>query len=266
MKKSAKIGLAVVSCLYVFLCSCGSEASGDSDSKEKGITGNVTVSSAESVSEAETSATTETTAATEEVTATETEASEESVADTADESYEENSYYDIVDTATLTDSIGDTVIIHKVMAKQDVSLEATLIAYAEDGSVIDKTSDDITLTEGEYNYFSYYFESDVSNADIQAQIKASDYSFGEGDRDAVEMVQYNVSDGDLYVTFKQVSDNLGSFAKFKLLFYKGDEIVDAEYGYFDVDAENLCGKDTTDVAEIWVYDVDFDSVEYIFEP
>jgi hypothetical protein len=257
--KNFRRGLAVlISCLFLFLCGCESE-SGETSEKEKRVTGTVTVASEESSEEdTESEATTE--------KAEESEANEESVPEEADVSYESNDYYDIVDTATLTDSIGGTVIIHKVTAKQDISLEATLIATASDGSVIGKTSDSITLTAGQSNYFRYYFESDVSEADIQAQVKTIDSLFDDGDRNAVEMVTYNQSEDDLYITFKQVSDNLGSLAKFKLLFYKGDEIVDAEDGYFDIEAENLCGKDTTDVAEIWVYDVDFDNVEYIFEP
>lgn len=80
------------------------------------------------------------------------------------------------------------------------------------------------------------------------------------------MVQYNMSGDDLYVTFEQTGDELGSFAKFKLLFYKGDQIVDTEDGYFSTYAENLNGNGATDVAKIWAYGTDYDRIEYIFEP
>jgi hypothetical protein len=266
--KNFRRGLAVlISCIFLFLCSCESVDTSENESKsEKHVTGTVTVASEESSKEdTESEAASEESEDTEESSAEESESDEES-ADDAEISYESNDYYDIVDTATLTNSLGDTVIIHKVTAKQDVSLEATLIATSADGSVIGKTSDSITLTEGQSNYFRYFFEGDVSDADIQAQVKTKSSSFGKGDSNAVEMVQYDQSDEDLYVTFKQVSDNLGAFARFKLLFYNGDQIVDAEDGYFSIYAENLDGKDTTDVAEIWVYGIDFDSVEYIFEP
>ena len=43
-------------------------------------------------------------------------------------------------------------------------------------------------------------------------------------------------------------------------------IVDTEENYFSVSAQNLNGKGSTDVAEIWVYGVDFDRVEYVYEP
>ena len=101
---------------------------------------------------------------------------------------------------------------------------------------------------------------------MEASASAKEPSWSIGDRDAVEMEQYNVSGDNLYITFKQTSDNIGSFAKFKILFYKDGKIVNAEDGYFSVYAENLTGKESTDVAEIWVYGKEFDEVEYIFEP
>ena len=87
-----------------------------------------------------------------------------------------------------------------------------------------------------------------------------------GERNAVEMVQYNQTGDDLFITFKQNVDELDYFAKFKLLFYKGDKIVDTEDGYFNIYAENLNGNGATDVAKIWAYGIDYDRIEYIFEP
>lgn len=196
---------------------------------------------------------------------TETE-NNESSEDNSDSTYEHNEYYDITETAEFQNSIGDTIIIHKVLAKKNVAITATLLAYGADGSVLGKSSDEITLTEGQANFFRYSFDGDVSNASIQANAKASSDSFMTGERNAVEMVQYNQTGDDLYITFKQNVDELNYFAKFKLLFYKGNQIVDTEDGYFSTYAENLNGKGTTDVAEVWVYDIDYDTIEYIFEP
>lgn len=184
-----------------------------------------------------------------------------------EDSYQSNEYYDIVETASYVNSIGNTILIHKVLAKQNVSVDSSIIAYSPEGRVIGKSSDDIILTEGEYNYFRYSFESDISNAGLQAKANAKETSsIGTGDRNAVEMVQYDRAEDDLFITFKQVSDNLGDFSKFKILFYKNDQIVDCEEGYFSVYAKNINGKDTTDVASIWVYGIDFDRIEYFFEP
>lgn len=124
----------------------------------------------------------------------------------------------------------------------------------------------VRVTTIENLFFRYSFESDISNASVQANAKAKEDSFMIGERNAVEMVQYNQSGTDLYITLKQVTDEIGSFSKFKLLFYKEDQIVGTEDGYFSIYAENLNGKDSTDVAKIWVYGVDYDRVEYVFEP
>ncbi|MGN0632133.1 MAG: hypothetical protein ACI4JN_12485 [Ruminococcus sp.] len=43
-------------------------------------------------------------------------------------------------------------------------------------------------------------------------------------------------------------------------------IVNTEYGYFSIYAENPNEKGYTDVAKIWAYGADFDRIEYIYEP
>lgn len=180
--------------------------------------------------------------------------------------YDNNQYYDVVETSTFKNSINYTILVHKVLAKKDVRVTGTILAYAEDGSVIGKSSDDIVLTAGQYNYFRYSFNNDISNANLQMNAQAKEDNIMVGERNAVEMVSYNQSGSSLYITFKQNVDDLGLFPKFKLLFYKDDRIVDTEDGYFDVYAENMNCKDATDVAEIPVYDLDFDRFEYIYEP
>ena len=229
-------------------------ASDDSSSKSKQ---KVTSSTTESKTERKTEAKTE-----KKTTESTTEATTEASSGT----YEENQYYDIVEETSYSNSIGDTIVIHKVMAKQDVSVDATIIAYDEDGNVIDKASSDVELTKGKYNYFKYYFDGDISNASLEATATAKDPSWMIGDRDAVEMEKYNVSGNDLYITFKQTGNEIGSFAKYKLLFYKDGQIVGSEEGYFSVSAQNLNGKGSTDVAEIWIYGEEFDEIEYMYEP
>lgn len=210
--------------------------------------------------------TTATTTAKEETTEAETSAPDKPAENKAENTYEHNEYYDIVETSSFQNSIGTTIVIHKVLAKKDVSVSATLLAYGSDGSVLGKSSDDIVLTAGQNNFFRYSFEGDISSANIQANAQAKNDSFMTGERNAVEMVQYNQTGDDLFITFKQNVDELDYFAKFKLLFYKGDKIVDTEDGYFNIYAENLNGNGATDVAKIWAYGIDYDRIEYIFEP
>lgn len=181
--------------------------------------------------------------------------------------YMNNEYYDVIEASTYNNSLGHTVMIHKVLAKQDVSITGKVIAYEDDRStVIDKSTDEITLTAGQYNFLRYGFDGDVSNVPIQPSAKVETDDFLLGDRNAVEMVQYNQHDNHLYITFKQVAEELGPFAKFKLLFYKDDKIVDTTEGFFATSTKNLNGIGTSDVAEISVYNIDSDRFEYIFEP
>lgn len=278
-----RVLFALVMCLSLTLCGCGSnEQTEDSEtssaetqqSKEDSDENNAVVeedTTAYSESKETTAVTTEkpetaTTTAKEEDNEAETSKPDKPDEEKTENTYEHNEYYDIVETSSFQNSIGDTIVIHKVMAKKDVSVSATLLAYGADGSVIGKSSDDIVLTTGQNNFFHYTFESDISGASLQGNVQAEKESFMTGERNAVEMVEYNQTDDNLYITFKQNVDELDYFAKFKLLFYKGDQIVDAENGYFSTYTENMNGKDATDVAEIWVYGIDYDRIEYIFEP
>jgi len=257
MRKCRNIGTMAL-CLGVFISLCSCLSSGERVD---------TIKSPEPVTTAakETSSTEKTTT---EAKTTETPTESETEPETEPETegtYESNKYYEIVEEGSYN-TYGTTHLIYKVLAKEDISVDATVIAYADDGSVIGKSSDDITLTAGEGNYFHFMFDSDISNAQLQVQVNFKKDSFMTGERSAVEMVQYNQSGDDLYITFKQVGDEIGSFAEYKLLYYKGDEIVGSERGYFSISAENLNGKDTTDVAEIWAFGEDFDRVEYFYEP
>ncbi|MCR5059877.1 MAG: DUF4190 domain-containing protein [Saccharofermentans sp.] len=185
---------------------------------------------------------------------------------TAEETYEQNSYYEIVEQGTFYNILNYTHIVHKVLAKQDATVSATMIAYSEDGSILGKSTSDITLTSGEYNYFEYSFENDVSAATLKVTVSFERGSWLDGARSAVVMDQYNQSGDYLYITLRQVDDNIGAFAKYKILYYKNDQIVDTDEGFFSIFAENLNGSGSTDVAEIWVYGKDFDRIEYMFEP
>ncbi len=183
-----------------------------------------------------------------------------------EETYTSNQYFDVVETGTYKNSIGYTHIIHKVLAKQSVAVSGTVIAYDENNAIIGKSSSDITLTEGDYNFFEYSFDGDVSNANLQVTANTKSSSIFDGDADAVELEAWNVSGSDLYLTLNQVKEDLGGFAQFKLLYYKDGEIVHTDTGYFSIYAKNLNGVGTSDVASVSVYGFEFDDLEYIYEP
>ncbi len=184
----------------------------------------------------------------------------------SDETYENNQYYDLVNSATIKNIIGDTIVIDKITAKKNTTVEATIIAYASDGSVVNKSSDEITITAGEDNYFYFYFDSDVSDCTMKVSVQFKSNAFLSGDRNAVEMERYDRVDDKLYISVKQVKENIGSFSEFKILFYKGDKIIDADYGFFSSSATGLTEIGSTDVIEMWTDETDYDRIEFIYEP
>ena len=156
-------------------------------------------------------------------------------------------------------------LVHKVLAKKNITIKATITATSGDN--IKEDSDEIILTAGQYNYFEYYLGKDYpKDFDLDAQIEAEADTSYLGDRNAVEVVKYNKCDDYLYITVKQVSERLGSSAKYKILYYKNNQIVDTDYSYFSNSASGLRGKGSTDVEDVWIYGIDFDRFEFIFEP
>ena len=183
----------------------------------------------------------------------------------ADNPYYHNDYYDVVEVATYSNSYGDQILIQKVIAKKDAIIDGTILVFDKNEDVIGKETSDMRLIAGQANFYRYTFDTDISDATFQMKYTTSDvskkYEIG------VEMVKYNVSGDTLYVTFKQLCDKLDSFSKFKFLFYKDGNVVGSvPSSFFDIYAKNLNEKNAVDVVELGVNGVDFDTVEYYFEP
>ena len=186
--------------------------------------------------------------------------------DENEQDLEANDYYDIIDYGAYVDSLGYQHGIVKVLGKENVRACGTIILYDEAGNIVEKSDDEIVLTKGEENFFEFTFEHDISNLESEERVIFKEDSFFNGERNGVEMVQYNQSGENLYIAFKQNVDELGGFEKFKILLYNGDKLVGSEIGFFNVYTDNLLGKGSTDIAELWVWGTDFDRIEYYYEP
>lgn len=191
--------------------------------------------------------------------------SESTVEQPQENTYEHNEYYDVVQEGKYKNSIGTVYIVHKVLAKKDVSLSASAIAYDSNGDVIGKSTDEICLTAGQTNYFEFHFDEDVSSENIEIKVNVEKDSWPAGPRNAVKLVKWNQKGDNLYITVEQ-TDKLGVFAQIKVIMYKKGEIVKTESGYIDVYAEGLNGIGSTDVIDFWMYKVKFDDIELIYEP
>ena len=155
-----------------------------------------------------------------------------------------------------------------IHAKQSIAIDASAIANSSDGNVLGKSSDDTVIAKDGYCYIKFSFDGEVKKGTLNETINVTPvtneakYTFN-----AVGMTKWNRVDSDLYVTFKQITDKIGDFSKFKLLLFNNGDLIYSTDGYFSVYAENLNGKDSTDVASLWVYSIgDFDKIEYYYEP
>ena len=184
--------------------------------------------------------------------------------ETEPQTYWCNDCYEVVDEGQYV-KYGTTYVVHKIVAKEDITVEATVIAYDANGDVCGKSSSEACLTAGKSNYFQFYIEGDITDMDMQFSAQGYEDSWLAGPRNAVEMVKWNHKGDELYITLEQVGE-LGSFSQIKVILYKEGKIVGTETGYIDIYAEGLTGVGSTDVADLWVYGEDFDDIEYIYEP
>lgn len=191
----------------------------------------------------------------------------EDYSDNGDEgAYRDNPYFTVTEEGSYRNSINYTFFVHKVHSKQNVRIDSGMIAYSPDGKVIGKSSATADLTEGEDNYLLYAFDVDVTGATFVNNYNSFKPSSTAGQRDAVEMTDYNISGGYAYVSLRQVSDGMGSFAKYKLLLYHNDSIVGTDDGYYSITAKGLNKKGAVDVLKIRLRDKEVDRIEFIFEP
>lgn len=174
--------------------------------------------------------------------------------------------YDIIETGRHSNGSYKTTVIEKVVGKEDVTVNKTMILKDADGNVIGKSESTINLQAGRNNYFAFNFYADITDSTQIETTAKLEPSIARGSNDAVELVAYNQSGNDLYITLRQTGPNIGVFSQYKLLFYKDGSIVGNEESYFDISADNLNGVGSEDVASEYLFNLDYDEIEYIYEP
>lgn len=174
-----------------------------------------------------------------------------------------NDYFDVVESWYLKDSFTKSLVI-KVLGKKNAVINSSAILYDGSDNVIDKESDKIVIAEGRYNYFEFtkFGNDEIVKADISASVEPITEKY-KNEFDAVTMEKCNVSDGELFVTIKQAADKIDDSGRLKFLLYKNGNLVgtDTEYLY----STNLNGKGSSDVVSIWIYGIDCDTVEFIYQ-
>ncbi len=180
----------------------------------------------------------------------------------ANYTYESNQYFDVIDTYTYK-SGRYTYIIHKILGKADnTDVDLTMFFYDKNDDVIDKCTPDVTVNNGYYNFITYWTEE--KDFDHYTISYTGRKGWRDGDPDPVKMVKYTKKGKKAMITFEQTGQ-IGSFAEFKLLFFKDGKLVDHDSSYFNVYVKQLTGVGSIDVAEVSVSE-DFDTIEYYYGP
>lgn len=178
----------------------------------------------------------------------------------------DTSDFKVTGSYTYTNSIwGYQYLVYVVEAKTTTQAEVKLVIKDKNGDILDTCEDSIALTKGKRNYFSLVTESKYIKSDSEYKMTTSTpSSYWSGAEDAVEVVKYNQSGNTLYITVKQVKEDVGSFAQLKMLFFNGDKLVDTEECYYSVYADELEKKGDEAIMSIGVYEK-YTSVDFFFE-
>jgi len=187
----------------------------------------------------------------------------ESTAQTAKKNISE--CFEVEDIAQYTE-YERTTIIMKVRGIETVPVEYTIIAKDGAGNVIGKETDDIYIVKGESNYFKFKFDTELPNDCDLYESMQEGIRFSDDTRTAVEMIASNKSENHLFITVRQLIDKIPPFARYKILFFKGDTIVSEDSGYFDAHAKALGREGAEDVIDVFVYEIDYDTFEFLYEP
>ena len=173
--------------------------------------------------------------------------------------------YTVTGSYTYT-TYGYQYLIYVVDAKKTIDAEIKLVIKDKNGNILDTCEDSISLTKGKKNYFKLSTESKyIDSKNKYTLTSKSSSSFWSGAEDAVKVTNYNKSGDNFYITVKQTKEDLGGFAQLKILFFNGDKLVNAEECFYSIYADDLEHKGDESVMSIWIYDVNYTSVEFYYQ-
>ena len=184
-----------------------------------------------------------------------------------DVSYITNKYYDIVAVYEYSDDYYDYAV-HKVLAKQDGSVYVTATYYDKSGSEIDYDLAAAVLTAGEYNYLYYYLshEDNIDSVNIDYELYSAENEHQIGDRKGIIVEDYVVENKELKVSLKKEKPNVGTFPRLKIAFFKDDTLM--RFDSLSISAVLQKMPDIGSIGEYtkWIGNLDYDSIEVIYEP
>ncbi len=177
----------------------------------------------------------------------------------------DNSDFKVVKSYTYS-KYSYTYYVYKVEALKTIDASVKLTISDKKGNILDTAEDSISLSKGKQNFFRLSVEKKFADETNTFVLKSSSSNpFWDGAEDAVKVVRYNQSGDTLYITVKQTKDDLGEFAQLKMLFFNNGNLVNTEELYYDIYAEELSGKGTESLMEIWIYGVTYTDIEFFFQ-
>lgn len=160
---------------------------------------------------------------------------------------------------------GRAAAANVVFGKHTAEIEVTAIAEDLDGNVIGKEVDTVYVLKGEYNAFIFHFDSEHPSNVTYSFTGMLASPVREMPGKAVEEVASNRVEDKLYITVRQIQDEMPAFAGYRLLFFKNGKAVHDTEGYYYTET-NLMYKDDEDVLKIDLpHDFEYDNYELYYE-
>ena len=151
--------------------------------------------------------------------------------------YENNPYFDIVDTAVLhgTDNSGSepvTYVIHKLYARESIDIDTTLTAYAENGEKIGESREyTLPLVKDAYSFLVFPFQTDEPIAETKGSFSGFQM-LERGPERSVEMIQWAIDENGLKAAVEQTAKQIGPLTRGRFLLTKENRIIGYAKSWF----------------------------------
>ncbi len=174
--------------------------------------------------------------------------------------------FKVIQSGTHSNGSYKSTLIEKVTGKADETIIKKVILKDSTGEKIGESESEINLETGKANFFKFDFDFEIPADAVKEETAQIVERSDRGTNDAVELVSYDRDGDDLRLTLRQTADGISPSSQFKILFYKSGEIVYDEECTISVYADGLNGVGSEEVVSLSVYDLDYDEIEYIYEP
>ncbi len=170
--------------------------------------------------------------------------------------YEDNPYFDIVDTSVIRSADPFTkepltVVIHKLYAKESVDIDTELTAYDASGTKLGDSRDfTLPLVQGTYNFLMFPFETVEPVAETKGSYDVCK-ALERGPEHSVEMIQWIKEDAGLKVAVQQTAGKVGPLARGRFLLCCGDRIIGCARSWFFKDYLQNSGDTAEILADDW---------------